>query len=300
MTKEKILMTGATGLVGSKFVDLYGDKYEIIDLGRDENGARVDITDLAALEEAVQKFPEAKIILHLAAYTDVNGAFEQTGDQNGIAYQVNVIGTENIIEMARAYDKHLVHISTAFVFDGQKPTPYLETDQPRAIEWYGQTKLWAEEKIMKAAKEGWSDWTILRIDQPFRDDEFPKKDGLHKIIMGLKDGSLYPQFTSHYFGPTYINDLVKIFDLIIRKKGDFKGEIYHASSGEQWSDYDFAQMINEELKLGGEVKKGDLEAYLATSARPYQLNTALNCNKLQAKLDFKPHSVRQAVREVKI
>ena len=301
MAKEKILMTGATGLVGSKFVAMYSDKYDVIDLGRDEKGQRVDITDLTALETAVQKHPEAKTILHLAAYTDVNGAFEQTGDKNGIAYQVNVLGTENIVEMARSYEKHLIHISTAFVFDGEKTEgEYVETDTPHAIEWYGQTKLWAEEKILAATAEGWYNWTILRIDQPFRNDEFPKKDSVHKIISGLKEGNLYPQFTDHYFGPTYINDLAKILDFVMREKEKVEGEIYHASSGEKWSDYEFAQMINEELKLGGKVEKGDLSAYLATLARPYQLNTALNCDKLKAILDFELLSMREAVSKVEV
>ena len=294
-----ILVTGGSGLIGSNFIDAYSSNYQIINLSHDSQNA-VDITDLDSLESVIQKYPQANSIIHLAAYTDVNGAFEQTNDKNGPAYQVNVVGTQNLIELAQSYNKFLIHISTAYVFNGHKKDPYLETDQPDPIEWYGQTKFWAETTYTKAFQtNNWRNWTILRLDQPFRSSPFAKKDVAHKIITGIQNNSLYPQFTNHWFGPTFIDDLAKIFDFVLQNPHLFQGEIFHASSGEQWTDYDFANLINTSLNLGGNIKSGDLNTYLASAQRPYQINTALNCDKLTKILDFKLTPIKEAVKTLR-
>ena len=90
-------------------------------------------------------------------------------------------------------------------------------------------------------------------------------------------------FTDHFFGPTYINDFSKVLDWAIRTRTT---GVFHASSGEQWTDFDFAKAVQDALKLPGEVRKGSLEAYLKTLNRPYQKNTAMNTQKLQSVLDF--------------
>ena len=291
--KEKIIATGLNGLVGSKFQELFADKYEIITLGRSEADHRVDITDLTALEEVIQSEPDATTILHLAAYTDVSGAFDQTGDKSAPAYQINVVGTENLLDLAKAYGKRLIHISTAYVFDGEKEGLYSEDDTPAPIEWYGETKYLSEQAVLNSEAET----VILRIDQPFRADAFLKKDVAHKVIAGIEAGTLYPQFNNHYFGPTYINDFAKVIDWALRTR---PVGIWHASSGEQWTDFEFAKLINEKVGLGGEVKAGDLEAYLQTAARPYQRNTALSCEKLRRALDFELKTVEQAITELAV
>ena len=260
--KNSLLTTGLNGLVGSRFALDFGEQYEFDNLDlRDEQQP----TDITKYNQVLKRFQEsaAKHVIHLAAYTDVTGAWQQTDDKNGLAYQVNVVGTENIVKAAEETNKHLIYVSTAYVFDGVKSALYTEEDAPNPIEWYGKTK-WLAEEIVSQADTA---WTTLRIDQPFRSDEFEKVDTVHRIINGIKDGSLYPQFTNHYFGPTYVNDFDKVLDFIVRTNTT---GLFHASSGESWTDYDFAKLINDTLNLGGEIKEGDLEAYLASSERPYQ------------------------------
>jgi dTDP-4-dehydrorhamnose reductase len=185
----------------------------------------------------------------------------------------------------------MIHISTAYVFDGKSEGLYTEQEPMKPIEWYGQTKAWAEEVV----RESDIDWTILRIDQPFRSDQFPKVDIAHRIVEGLKDGTLYPQFTNHYFGPTFIDDFAKIIDWIVRTKTT---GLYHATSGEKWSDWEFAKLINQTLKLDGEIKEGDLDEFLKTISRPYQRNTALDSSKLIKMLDFKLRTVSEAIETI--
>jgi dTDP-4-dehydrorhamnose reductase len=292
MQKTPLLGTGLNGLVGSRLVQDFSDFYSFENLDVSDPVSPTDITNYDQVLAALSKSP-AKAIVHFAAFTDVTKAWEQRDDKNGVAYKVNVTGTENVARAAKETGKHLIHISTAYVFNGENEEMYTEEHAMSPIEWYGQTKAWAEEKVSSVADQ----WTILRIDQPFRPDTFPRPDSAHRIIAGLQAGKLYPQFTNHFFGPTYIPDFARVIDWSVRTKAT---GIFHATAGEQWTDYDFACLINDELKLGGTVEKGDLESYLKTLSRPYQRNTALNCTKLRSVIDFEMRSIKEAVRSITI
>jgi dTDP-4-dehydrorhamnose reductase len=291
MSKTPILGTGLNGLVGSRFVKDFSDKYQFDNLDLRDPQRPVDITNYQQVLEILEK-SAAKYLIHFAAFTNVTAAWEQTDDLNGLCYQVNVVGTENIVKACQATGKHLIHISTAYVFDGEKDGLYNEEDQVNPIEWYGKTKILAEKAIQASEN---LDWTILRIDQPFRSDRFEKVDTLHRVIDGIKSGSLYPQFADHYFGPTFVDDFAKILDFFIRTGHT---GLFHASSGEKWSDYDFAKLVNEALELGFDVKKGSLTEYLKTSNRPYQRNTAMDTSKLEKVLDFEQKNIKEIIHNI--
>lgn len=288
---QTVIGTGLSGLVGSKVVSVLSDlHFENIDLNHPTHPT--DITNLDQVLRAVEASP-ASTLLHFAAYTDVSKAWEQRDDKNGIAYQVNVIGTQNMAEAAKKTGKHLIHILTAYVFDGEKKDMYTEDDPVHPIEWYGQTKAWAEEAVIDSG----ASWTILRIDQPFRSDSFPKTDVIHRIISGIQQGTLPPQFHNHWIGPTFIDDFAQVIRWAISTKTE---GVFHASSGEQWTDYDLAQTVRELLNLSGEVKQGNLDDYLAKTARPYQRNTAMSTEKLRRLLDKPQVTIREAIRQVQL
>lgn len=267
--KRPLLGTGLSGLIGSKFLSLYDQEFDAHNLDLTNN---VDILNEQQVTQAV-KNSTSEVLVHFAAFTDVNAAFEQEGNKEGPAYRVNVLGTRNVANAAKAFGKHLIHISTAFVFDGEKPTPYLEDDPIHPIEWYGQTKAWAEEEVHTIAPSS----TILRIDRPYRLDEFPKLDILHKVIEKLKTNTLPPQFADTSWTPTKIETFSKILYWVIANKPQ---GIFHATTEKVFSDYTFAQWVKEQYKLDGKVQEGSLTEYLKTNARPYQRNTALNTQKL--------------------
>ncbi|HPR14312.1 MAG TPA: sugar nucleotide-binding protein, partial [Candidatus Woesebacteria bacterium] len=268
MTKQHILGTGLNGLVGSKFVSDFSDRYLFDNLDLRDKQRPVDITQQQQVESVIAQ-SAAKFLIHFAAFTNVTAAFAQSGDKNGLCYQVNVVGTKNIAQACQKFNKHLIHISTAYVFNGEKEGLYTEQDPLSPIEWYGQTKAWAEEVVQSTPG---LTWTILRIDQPFRSDPFAKLDVAWKLIEGMRAGKIYPQFTDHYFGPTYIDDFAKVLDAVIRL--NLTG-LYHATSGEQWTDFDFARSLAQQLHIDYQVEAGSLAKYLETSQRPYQKNTAL-------------------------
>jgi len=285
-----VIGTGLSGLVGSKVVDLLSPTFVFENMDLNHPTLPTDITNLDQVLTAVEASP-ASTLLHFAAYTDVSKAWEQRNDKNDLAYQVNVIGTQNMAEAAKRTGKHLVHISTAYVFDGEKKGMYTEDDLANPIEWYGQTKAWAEEAIQDSG----ASWTILRIDQPFRSDQFGRLDMVHRTISNLHAGTLPPQFNNHWIGPTYVDDFAKVVRWALESKTE---GIFHASSGEQWTDYDLALTIQELLKIPGEVRKGDVEEYLKKSARPYQRNTAMSSKKLRSLLPVPQMTIREAIRHV--
>jgi dTDP-4-dehydrorhamnose reductase len=289
---KSIIVTGGSGLVGSKFIDVYRQKYNFESLDISDSQKPVDITNEQQVISAFSN-SNAEFVVHFAAYTDVTGAFKQTGDKTGLAYQINVTGTQNIAKACQSFGKHLINISTAYVFDGSKQELYKEHDPISPIEWYGQTKAQAEIVVQECDAE----WTILRIDQPFRSDTQVRPDIVRRIVQGLKEESLYPQFTDRFFGPTYIDDFAKVIDWVIRTKST---GMYHASSGEQWSDYEFAVAVKEVFKLETEIKRGDLDEYLKSNERPYQKNTAMDATKLKSEIDFKLKSVIEALGEVSL
>lgn len=286
--KPSLVCTGLSGLVGSKLAQFYQDSYTFTNLDISNAASPTDITDLGQVMAALEK-SDAAFVVHFAAFTNVTAAYDQRDDKSGLAYTVNVTGTENLVKACQATGKHLIHISTAFVFDGKNSQLYTEQDPLNPIEWYGQTKAWAEEAVTKAS----CDWTILRIDFPFRSDPFPRPDIVRKTIEMAQKG--YPLFDDHYFGPTYIDDFVKVIDWVVRTK---QTGLYNACSGEKWSDFTFAQAISDALQLNLELKPGKLDAYLETLQRPYQRNTAMSNQKLVAALDFKLQTIQDALTEV--
>ncbi|HOA11985.1 MAG TPA: sugar nucleotide-binding protein [Candidatus Woesebacteria bacterium] len=291
MTKQHILGTGLNGLVGSKFVSDFSDRYLFDNLDLRDKQRPVDITQQQQVESVIAQ-SAAKFLIHFAAFTNVTAAFAQSGDKNGLCYQVNVVGTKNIAQACQKFNKHLIHISTAYVFNGEKEGLYTEQDPLSPIEWYGQTKAWAEEVVQSTPG---LTWTILRIDQPFRSDPFAKLDVAWKLIEGMRAGKIYPQFTDHYFGPTYIDDFAKVLDAVIRL--NLTG-LYHATSGEQWTDFDFARSLAQQLHIDYQVEAGSLAKYLETSQRPYQKNTALSVDKLKSVLDFSLTPITTAMSHI--
>lgn len=288
--KTKIFATGATGLVGSRFVEMFADDYEVINL---DLTTGVDITRADTLHSALNKHSDAAAIIHLAAFTDTNKAMEQKGDKNGACYQVNVEGTRNVAAAARARNLHLIHVSTDFVFDGTKNTPYTEDDQPSPIEWYGETKAIAEQVV----RDSGASYAIVRISYPYRANYQAKPDLVKKIRAGLESGKLYPQFTDTTITPTWIDDIARTFDALIRRK---KTGIYHASGSTSLSPYEFACAVAEAYGFDPNVvKQGSLTEYLVTATRPYARHVAMSNNKASNELGLKFADLATGLAEIK-
>ena len=207
---QKIILTGATGLVGSRFVELYGSEFEISNL---DLATGVDITDETQVDSFIKDHP-ANTLIHLAAFTDTTKAEAEQGNKEGICYRVNVLGTKNIAKACRKYNLHLIHVSTDFVFDGTKTTPYSENDPVSPLGWYGTTKAIAESVV---AEIGGS-YAIARLSYPYRANFDLKPDLIVKIRQGLVANTLPPQFSDTEITPTFVDDIAASFATLAKKQ----------------------------------------------------------------------------------
>ncbi|MGI6278495.1 MAG: SDR family oxidoreductase [Patescibacteria group bacterium] len=276
MKKIKVIGTGLSGLVGSRIVELLGDKYQLVDFSL---ASGIDILNDSLLEKVFDKHQDAKAVLHLAAFTDTNAAHEQRGDKKGLCYRLNVMGTKNIINQCQKHGQYLIHFSTDFVFSGKKDGVYTEKDQPDPIDWYGQTKYEAEKAVLASGLPA----AIVRIAFPYRAQFAPKQDLVRRIIAGLEDNSLYPMFSDQIITPTLIDDIAQGVNHFLSANN--KG-IFHLVGSESLSPYQLAQKIAQKFNFDTRlVKKGSLEDYqksLPPDSRPWQKNLALSNKKISS------------------
>lgn len=297
--KKQIIATGLSGLVGSRIVELLQNKFDFISFSLDTG---VDITDFNLLKLKFNQFPQSEIVLHLAAFTDVNAAWQQNEDKNGSCYKVNVLGSKNIAQLCKKYNKYLIHISTDFVFDGKKRTSYTEKDEPNPIEWYGKTKYLAELEVKKPGCR----YVILRIAFPFKAksaskklEPNPKLDLVRKIINKFKKKEELKMFTDQIITPTFIDDIARVIEKCIelRPKG-----ILHCVGSTSLSPYELACKVVDVFGFDSSlIKKAKLENYLKENpyARPRQKNLTLSNKKLEKDLGIKMLSINEALKKMR-
>ena len=295
----KIIGTGLSGLVGSRIVELLQNIHEFVDLSLDSG---VDITDFDQLKSVFDKHQDAEVVLHLAAFTDVNAAFKQKDDKSGLCYRVNVLGTENLAKLCREADKYLIHISTDFVFDGKNPPTggYTEKDIPFPIEWYGQTKLWSEKKVQQLSQN----YIILRLAFPFKAKPSPKKleprvklDLVRKIKDNLEKRKTLSMFTDQIITPTFIDDVAEIIKYVFKNKPQ---GIYHLVGSRSLSPFDLAQRIAQTFNLDRRlIKPLLLKEFTKIDLRPRQAKMILSNKKLVRDFGIKMHTVEEALQLMK-
>ncbi len=144
----KVLLTGAGGQVGHELVTAFADH----DLTACDHAA-LDVTNRETVLAAITTVqPDA--VVHAAAWTAVDAC---EGDPERAAF-VNALATRHVAEGASRVGAHLIYFSTDYVFDGTKPTPYVEWDTPNPRSEYGRSKLAGEREAAR-----WPETTIMRI-----------------------------------------------------------------------------------------------------------------------------------------
>lgn len=133
----KVLVFGAAGQLGRALADAEPDRVAVTYVSRSD----CDITDAQAVTEVIDRL-DPDYIISCAAYTAVDKAEEEIG----LCYQVNRHAVQTIAKCCNdGSSRRLIHISTDFVFDGKKTTPYTPDDQPNPLGVYGASKLAGED-----------------------------------------------------------------------------------------------------------------------------------------------------------
>jgi dTDP-4-dehydrorhamnose reductase len=192
-----------------------------------------DITDVAACRKRIQEL-QPDCVIHCAGYTNVEGC---TRDPMK-AFAVNADGTRNVAEVAEGAGAQFVYISTDYVFDGTKSTPYNELDTPSPINLYGESKLLGEEYVRDACGR----WQIIRTQWLFGQHGTNFVTAI--IAAARRDGSV--RAVSDQIGsPTYTKDLAHLIcEALTLPTG-----IYHATNSGSGSWCDVASVAFEAAGL---------------------------------------------------
>ncbi len=249
----KVLVVGAKGMLGSELMararDLESTALNASGVDVDE----VDITHRAGTLACVRDHaPE--LIVNAAAYTAVDRAEEQVD----LAHQVNAIGVMNLALAANAVNARVCHVSTDFVFDGEKGAPYMEFDAPAPLGVYGESKLWGEQLLRQAG----GDHQIVRTQWLYG----PR--GQHFVRTIIKAAQERPELNvvNDQFGsPTCTFDLAPVIWEIALRGGP---GLYHASNDGRTSWFDFTRAILELTGIDTPVKPISSSALARPAARP--------------------------------
>lgn len=284
--KIPVLVTGMSGLVGTRIKDLLSSEFEFTDLSL---ATGVNIVNFEEVEKRLRE-SDAKTVIHMAAKTDVDACEDdKILGEDGDAWQINVLGTDNIVRASENTNKRLIYISTDFVFDGTKDY-YTENDIPNPVNWYGRTKYEAEEIVMKSKVGS----VILRLAYPYRSYFQERSDFVRRIIAKAKDAGEVEGLEDHIFTPTFIDDIAKALQIFLNR--DVSGT-YHVVGSLSLPVIDAVKEILSTFGLDAKVKNVKRSEYFRDRAyRPFKL--ALKNDKIK-RLDVEMKRFDEGLLEVK-
>lgn len=246
-----ILITGGNGQLGTELRHLLDEK-EIEYISTD--AGEMDITDAASTMAKIKEI-KPTAIYHCAAYTAVDKA-EDEGKE--LDEKINVEGTKNVAQAAKAVGATLVYISTDYVFDGTKKAGmYAPDDQPNPQNEYGRTKLLGEQAVQSILE----DYYIIRTSWVFG------QYGHNFVFTMQKLAETRDQLTvvdDQYGRPTWTRTLAEFMAFVVEKKAPFG--IYHLSNENSCSWYEFAKEILKDRQV--EVLPVDSTQFPQKAKRP--------------------------------
>lgn len=228
---QKILITGANGMLGQDLVPILEDEeFDVVETCVET----LDITDSNQVKNVLNK-EKPDFVIHCAAYTNVDGAEEDMVK----ASKINVQGTENLAKVCGQNDITLIYISTDYVFDGEKKEPYTPEDKTSPINNYGQTKLGGEKAVQKYCKKYYivrTSWLYGHHGKNFVETMISLADKPEIKVVDDQTGC-----------PTWTVELSNAIADLIEEAPEYG--IYHICGSGETSWYGFAKEI---FKLTGE------------------------------------------------
>lgn len=280
---KKILITGGAGQLAFAIQHHSQAKnYKLFSYDHQE----LDITDIANIHNAINKC-EPDFVINTAAYTAVDKAEQDTLN----CVRTNHLGAMNLSIVCRKEKIPLLHLSTDYVFDGNKDQPYVEDDEPSPINYYGKSKWLGEQAI----KENCHRYVILRVSGVFS----ASGNNFYKTIIRLaKERKILRVVCDQITCPTSADDIASAIYKMINKNLRKTG-IYHYCSDTPISWYEFASHIVTHAKAHMALEVEDLQAitsaeYQTVAARP--VYSVLDCKKIKKDYGIEQKSWEQAIK----
>ena len=250
---KRVLVTGANGQLGKSIHRVAPDYPELKFVFTDV--VELDITN----SDDVNAFFNSNKIdycINCAAYTAVDKAEEEVDK----AYLLNAIAVKHLAEACKTSAAVLIHISTDFVFDGTKRTPYTEEDTPNPLSVYGKSKLKGEQYLQGILERHF----IVRTSWLYSE----YGNNFVKIMLRLAETRKQISVVNDQIGsPTYAGDLAEFIFKIISSESTAYG-LYHYSNLGEISWYDFAVEIFRQHKKDVLVVPISTSVYPTAAKRP--------------------------------
>lgn len=258
MARRKVLITGASGFIGRHLVAFLKSRYDLLLFDKKPFGEKgIDIISFETVREVIrQSHPE--FIIHLAGIKNLN--YCETHPEE--TFLINTYATQNIAEIAEEIGARLLFISSDYVFDGEIGN-YRETDRPNPVTVYGKSKAEAESVIQHTCRN----FVILRTSAVYGYGG----NFFDWVLKSLQEGKTIDTFVDTYFTPTYIGDVVEVFEQLIEE--NLKG-ILHVAGTPVVSRYEMAREIGHRLKKDPTLVRA---SNVAESEMLIARNSSLNC-----------------------
>ena len=223
--KKKLLVIGASGLLGSKLYSQAAGRYDISGTYNPEvdgkSSLRLDPLDIGSRDEVEKLFAKAKpeVVVMCAAMTNVDACEKQPL----VANRVNATGPVLVARSCKSSGAKLVHVSTDYVFDGAKSRKYTEEDVPRPISVYGSSKLAGERAVLSTLPES----IVARPAVLYGWNPIEGKENFVTwVLKKLRAGEKASLFEDQWISPTFADDLARTLLELAEK--DAKG-VWHVS-----------------------------------------------------------------------
>ena len=287
----KLLITGASGLYGSKLASRAIEKdFEVYSSDVQELSVygtfvKLDVSNKELVNEVFKRV-KPDVVVHAASLTDVDKC-ELNQD---LAWKINVEGTKNIVEAAKNIDSSLIYISTDYVFNGEKGN-YRESDEPAPINFYGLTKLKAEEVVKTQAEYFIARPSVIYGSTPAAG----KVNFVLWLIETLRKREHVNIITDQWVTPTLNTNLAEMTLEVIERR--LTGT-YHLCGATRVSRFEFAQLVADVFGLDKSLIDSALSSQFKWPAkRP--MDSSLDTSKAQQTLQNKPLKIDDALKQLK-
>ena len=289
---KRILITGATGQLGRSVVEELQPHFNILSTARKIPVetltacpvVEMDISNKSIVQQVVSKH-EPDVLIHLAAMTNVDGC-EREKEK---AWDINVKGTEHLLQAISGSETRIIFISTDYVFDGENG-PYGVDAKPSPINYYGKSKLAAENAI----RGGRNAWVILRTNVLYGAGGSPASF-VRWVTESLKIGNEIRGVDDQYGNPTWTGSLAESVKLLIVLNSE---GLFHYGGADFISRHQFALKIAETYNLDQSlIKKISTEELGQLAKRPLQ--SGLTTNKIEETVGIRTYGIGYCLRKIK-
>lgn len=297
---KKILFTGAKGLLGNYFLKNISDEYFVfatyLSNKKDEQKKdnvkyiELDITSKSGVRNVMVTY-NPDIVIHAASMGNVDYCELNKKE----AWKTNVKGTINIVEESKKINASVVYISSNAIFNGINP-PFSEKSKPSPLDYYGKTKLEAENEI----KNRYDNYSIVRLMTMYGwNNKHERLNPASWIFNELKNNKKTMIVNDIYNNYLYANDAANIlWKILLKSNRNNRRSIYNVSGPECITRFEFAKRLSKVFSLDGSLLVPVSSDYFPNLA-PRPKNTCFDIEKIKNELGANPVGVLKGLKLMK-